>query len=165
MRSMHASPTPRARLWIERFGLARHPEGGWYRETFRSTEAVATDDGRRRSALTLIHFVLDAGEASAWHSVQADEGWCWHEGDALELLVAPADLSRIERIVLGPDSAGGVPHHVVPKGAWQAARSLGAGTLVSCCVAPGFDFADFRMLADDPALAAAFRARFPDPVR
>lgn len=159
---MHASPTPLARRWIDAFGLARHPEGGWYRETFRSAATVLADDGRRRPALTLIHFVLDQGEASAWHGVRSDEAWCWHEGDALELLVVPEDLSRLDRVRLGPQQDGGVPHHVVPQGAWQAARSLGAGSLVSCSVAPGFDFADFRMLADHPELLAAFRARFGD---
>ncbi|MEY2747324.1 MAG: hypothetical protein RL112_2366 [Planctomycetota bacterium] len=146
------------RDWIDRLGLAPHPEGGWYRETFRSLALVTTTDGRRRSALTVIHFALLAGESSAWHRVAADEAWIHCEGDPLELTIVHRDLSKVERVRLG---AGGQPHHVVQGGAWQAARSLGDGSLVSCSVAPGFEFADFELLRDLPDAEAEFRRKYP----
>ncbi len=147
-----------SRDWIDRLGLAPHPEGGWYRETFRSLEMVTTSDGRRRSALTLIHYALLAGETSAWHRVAGDEAWIHCAGERLELTIVHRDLSKVERVHLGTDAQ---PHHVVPSGAWQMARSLGAGSLVSCSVAPGFEFADFELLRDRPEVQAEFRRKYP----
>jgi hypothetical protein len=146
------------RDWIDRLGLAPHPEGGWYRETFRSPDLVTTADGRRRSALTLIHYALLAGETSAWHRVAADEAWIHCDGEPLELTIVHRDLCKVERLQLGP---GAQPHHVVPAGAWQMARSLGAASLVSCSVAPGFEFADFELLRDLPEAQAEFRRKHP----
>jgi predicted cupin superfamily sugar epimerase len=156
---MHPTASP-ATMWIETLGLTRHPEGGWYRETFRSNDTLHTPKGPRQ-AMTLIHFALDAGEASAWHRVSSDEAWIWCEGEPLELTVVSADLARVERMRLGPTTRGCVPHHVVPAGAWQAARSTGNGSLVTCCVAPGFEFADFQLLGQLPNELAAFRRAFP----
>jgi predicted cupin superfamily sugar epimerase len=122
--------------------LQPHPEGGWYRETFRdAVEAL----GRARS--TAIYFLLKAGEASHWHRVDATEIWCWHRGGPLELAIAaPGEAGT--RLVLGPDVEGGqTPQAVVPAFAWQAARALGAYALVSCMVAPGFSFAGFELAA------------------
>ena len=118
--------------------LKPHPEGGWYRETFRDPRAV---DGR--SVGTAIYFLLAEGEASHWHRVDATEIWHFHAGAPLELKI----FDRTEqRIVLGPDLiAGERPQGVVPTGAWQAARCLGDWTLVGCSVSPGFDFAGFEM--------------------
>jgi predicted cupin superfamily sugar epimerase len=119
--------------------LAPHPEGGFYRETFRDTRAVAG-----RAASTAIYYLLPAGQISAWHRVDAAEIWHWHAG-------APLDLWRIEEgrrtvLRLGGDLAKGEsPQGIVPAGVWQSARSLGAWTLVGCTVAPGFDFAHFEM--------------------
>jgi predicted cupin superfamily sugar epimerase len=146
------------RDWIERLGLAPHPEGGWYRETFRSTERVTTADGRLRPATTLIHYALFAGETSAWHRVAGDEAWIHCDGAPLELTIVHRGLSKAERVQLASAAA---PHHVVPGGAWQMARSLGSGSLVSCSVAPGFEFADFELLRDLPDELAEFRRRFP----
>ncbi len=121
--------------------LAPHPEGGFYRETFRDTRAVAG-----RAASTAIYYLLPAGQISAWHRVDAAEIWHWHAG-------APLDLSRIEEgrrtvLRLGGDLAQGEsPQGIVPAGVWQSARSLGAWTLVGCTVAPGFDFAHFEIAA------------------
>lgn len=118
--------------------LKPHPEGGHYRETFRDPHQV---DGR--SVGTAIYFLLAAGEASHWHRVDAVEIWHFHAGAPLELKIF--DQAE-QRIVLGADlTAGQRPQGVVPKGAWQAARSLGDWTLVGCTVSPGFDFAGFEM--------------------
>jgi predicted cupin superfamily sugar epimerase len=115
--------------------LERHPEGGWYRETYRAPAPPGT-----RAATTAIYYLLRAGEASHWHRVDAAEIWHWYAGDALEL--------RLERktIRLGNDLAAGErPQAVVPPQAWQAARSLGDWTLVGCTVAPAFEFSGFEM--------------------
>lgn len=134
--------------WIEKLGLAPHPEGGHYREFYRSPVNVMADVGKR-SAVTIIHFLLQAGEHSRWHVVQSDEIWRHTAGGLLELLVyAPSDR-RLTVHYLGPlDDDGTQLTHIVPAGHWQAARPVGDYSLVECTVAPGFDFADFRMVAD-----------------
>ena len=129
---------------IALLGLMPHPEGGHYRETFRSAAA----EGERASS-TAIYYLLEAGEVSHWHRVDADEVWLFHAGAPLVLSISPNghDLSAHH---LGANLATGqLPQIVVPKGQWQAAESLGAWTLVSCTVAPGFDFAGFEMAAPD----------------
>ena len=137
---------------IQRYGLMGHPEGGWYREIHRSPLFVQHPDGRRRSALTAILFLLQAGEISRWHQVTAaDETWHFAAGDPLELLTVAAPEGFMRRQLLGDSTDGqALPLAVVPSGCWQAARSTGAWSLVSCCVGPGFDFADFRLLRDLP---------------
>lgn len=154
----------RAASLIARLGLEPHPEGGHFREIFRSADAneVLPGDSRgKRSGLTVIHFLLRAGEVSRWHRVQSDEAWQMIEGDGLELLVAAPGLSAIETVRLAPTSSGGVPVHVVPAGTWQAARPIGPYALVACDVGPGFDFADFKMLSDDADATATMRSRWP----
>jgi predicted cupin superfamily sugar epimerase len=127
---------------IHALRLKPHPEGGWYAETFRD---VAGPDGRSRS--TAIYFLLRAGERSHWHRVDAVETWLFHLGAPLELgLSEDGRASRVER--LGADVlAGERPQVVVPRGCWQAARTTGAFTLVSCTVAPGFEFSGFELAA------------------
>jgi len=121
---------------------------------FRSRGTVEPDDGRgRRSALTSIYFLLPAGAVSRWHRVKSDEAWHYAEGAPVELLQLSAEEHRIERIRLGPYEHDQRPVHCVPAGAWQAARSLGDYTLVGCTVGPGFDYADFELLADRSELA------------
>ena len=124
---------------ISALGLLRHPEGGFYRETFRAPDAP-------RGASTSILFLLPAGEQSRWHRVDADEHWLFHEGDALELMLADPATGARTRIVLGRGiTRGEQPQAVVPRGWWQAARPLGEWTLVGCVVAPAFEFAHFEM--------------------
>jgi predicted cupin superfamily sugar epimerase len=121
--------------------LAAHPEGGWYRETFRDERMV--EGGR--AAQTAIHFLLAKGEVSHWHRVDAVEIWLWHAGAPLELSIS-ANGHASASAVLGADlTAGEKPQIVVPAGAWQSARCLGDWTLVSCTVAPGFEFAGFEL--------------------
>ncbi len=150
---MHA----RVKTLIDTLRLQRHPEGGWYRETFRSTNSVRREsDGAARSALTTIFFLLAAGEISRWHRVSSDEAWHHYEGVPLELLTFASDGSAAAIVQLGADAPSRM--HVVPAGFWQAARPLGDYSLVGCSVGPGFDFADFSLLGD---LAAAQRPPRP----
>lgn len=157
---------PEAAALVRQLGLQPHLEGGWYRELHRSAQQVDAGDGRgARPAITTIYFLLVAGTQSRWHRVASDEVWHLYGGDPLEVLELSADLGTLVRHRLAPVGiavADGAPVCVIPAGAWQAARPLGAWTLVGCSVGPGFDFADFTMLADEPATAAAVRARHPD---
>ena len=119
--------------------LAPHPEGGFYRETFR--DPVAREG---RAVSTAIYFLLPAGQASAWHRVDAAEIWHYYAGAPLDLSIDDDGGRRTCR--LGVDLAAGErPQAVVPGGAWQSARSLGRWTLVGCTVAPGFEFARFEI--------------------
>lgn len=155
---------PRAAELIASLDLRPHPEGGYYAEVFRSSAHVTPADGRgARTALTTIYFLLTAGAASRWHQVDSDEVWHFYEGDPLELLELDARAESLTKHRLGPvDEGVRRPTHTIPAGAWQAARSLGAYTLVGCTVGPGFDFADFRLLADHAELAARVRERWPE---
>ncbi len=122
---------------IAKLGLQPHPEGGWYRQTW-----VGPMVGGRASG-TAILFLLKAGERSHWHRVDADEIWLWHAGAPLVLSMG---VDRAVEHRLGPDVLGGeVVQAVVPAGWWQAARSTGEWTLVSCTVSPGFRFEGFEL--------------------
>jgi uncharacterized protein len=132
--------------WVEALGLQPHPEGGWFRETYRSAHTFTPEgyDGPR-SAATGILFALHPGEESRWHVVRSDELWFWHAGGPLTLTL---DRDSPRKHILGVDLAQGhQPQLLVPAGTWQAAAPAGAEpVLVSCVVAPGFDFADFTMV-------------------
>jgi predicted cupin superfamily sugar epimerase len=124
--------------------LHPHPEGGHFRETFRDPR----QDANGRSLSTAIYFLLAAGERSQWHRIDAVEIWHWHAGAPLALKIAGSD--GVSTVRLGADLAAGErPQAVVPAGAWQAAESLGAWTLVGCTVAPGFDFRGFELAPKD----------------
>jgi predicted cupin superfamily sugar epimerase len=130
---------------IRRLNLKPHPEGGHYAETYRMPAPAG-----QRSAGTAIYYLLKAGERSHWHKVDAAEIWHFHAGDPLELSLAANERSAPAAHVLGPDiMAGQQPQLVVPPGYWQAARSLGAWTLVGCTVSPGFEFSGFTMAPPD----------------
>lgn len=121
--------------------LAPHPEGGWYRETWRA-EAPPGE----RAGATAILFLLEAGHCSHWHRVDAAELWLWHAGHPLRLLIAPVDGSPVTATTLGADIlAGHMPQSLVPPYHWQAAEADGGWALVSCVVSPGFDFAGFTL--------------------
>jgi uncharacterized protein len=138
----------------EALGLEPHPEGGWFRETYRSSvtfEAVGYDG--ERAAATAIYYLLQPGEESRWHVVASDELWLWHLGGPLELLLGgDGELPlTVVSAILGPHiERGEMPQVIVPAGVWQSARPASDElVLVSCVVAPGFDFADFRLAGDD----------------
>lgn len=135
---------------IAALGMQPHPEGGHYVETWRGPSGPTG-----RSVGTAIHFLLRAGERSHWHRVDADEVWLFHAGAPLRLSIAATDDDAPVEHVLGVDlESGERPQVVVPAGAWQAAVSSGAFTLVSCTVSPGFEFAGFELAAPDWAPGA-----------
>ncbi len=139
--------------WAAPLDLAPHPEGGWYRETWRSeltvnqTSLPAGYSGPR-SAGTAILFLLMPGQQSAWHTVRSAELWFHHRGSPLLLEIGEQQDDATTHL-LGPDiAAGQQPQVLVPPGQWQRARPRDdEPTLVSCVVVPGFDFADFALAA------------------
>src|SRR5690606_6025054 len=153
----------RAAQLIESLGLLPHPEGGYFREIHRSAGAVVPEDGRdARSALTLIYFLLGEEQVSRWHRVASDETWHFHEGAPLELLISAPDFEQVRTRRLATWGGDAEPVSVVPAGHWQAARTTGRYTLVSCAVGPGFEFADFVMLRDVADEAERLRKNHPD---
>ncbi|GGD45086.1 cupin [Erythrobacter arachoides] len=132
-----------ARL-IAQLGLIEHPEGGWYRETWRADAAP----GERASA-TLIHFLLEAGQHSHWHRVDAAELWLWHAGNPIEIATSEPDSGDVERLILGPEILQGhAMQAVIHPGDWQSARPMAGShdfTLMSCVVSPGFEFEGFTL--------------------
>jgi predicted cupin superfamily sugar epimerase len=128
---------------VRLLGLVAHPEGGWYRETWRDSPEAGG-----RGAGTAIYYLLRTGEVSHWHRVDATEVWHFYAGEPLELSLS-ADGASVERLVLGTDlTAGERPQHVVPAGVWQSARPLGAWALVGCTVSPAFEFPGFELAPD-----------------
>ena len=143
--------------------LSPHPEGGFFREMFRSRRMVRTDDGRsERWAATSIFYLLRGSDTNRWHRVASDEVWHWYEGAPLELHLLDPQLSRHKMEVLGPVQGMSAPARVVPAGCWQAVRCTGDFTLAGCTVAPGFEFSDFRLMRDTPEIAARLAPLFPD---
>jgi uncharacterized protein len=134
---------PAGRAVVARLGLQPHPEGGFFRETFRDDGAVEAG-GDARGRLTLIYFLVPS-TWTAWHAVDAVESWHFYDGAPVVLSIA-RDRSAVVDVVLGRDlDAGQEPHGVVPAHAWQRARSTGTWSLVGCAVAPAFTFAGFRI--------------------
>lgn len=122
---------------IALLGLQPHPEGGHFVETFRAPEGTA------------IYFLLKGGERAHWHRVNADETWHHYAGAPLELSLSE-DGRKVRHLRLGTDfGIGERPQAVVPRHVWQAARSLGAWTLVGCTVAPAFEFKGFELAPPD----------------
>ena len=132
---------------IRHFGMKPHPEGGHYVQTFQAPGPH--QDGGGRSSGTAIYFLLRAGERSHWHKVDADEIWHHYAGAPLELSLSD-DGHKLRHLRVGIDfDLGELPQAVVPRGVWQAARSLGAWTLVGCTVAPAFQFEGFELAPKD----------------
>lgn len=146
---------PRAAELIQTLQLKLHPEGGYYRELFRSPEIVQPADQRGdRSALTTIYFLLTDDTYSRWHRVRSDEVWHLYEGGPLEVMELDRDCRDLTTHPVAPV-------HVVPAGKWQATRSIGPYALVGCTVGPGFEFADFELLADHMGSAVPVRDCHP----
>ena len=132
-----------ARDVIFTLGMEQHPEGGWFVQTFLDDE----EQGGRANS-TAIYYLLEAGDTSHWHRVDAVEVWHYYTGAPIELSLS--DGVSVDMHVLGPDiQAGQRPQVVVPKAVWQSARSLGDFTLVGCTVAPGFRFSGFELADRD----------------
>ncbi len=130
---------------VELLDLAPHPEGGFYRETWRDQPA----DPSARGHGTAIYFLLPGGVENRWHRVDAVEIWHHYAGAALELRIGRQEPVADQTILLGPDLASAQrPQGIVPADAWQSARSLGDWTLVGCTVCPAFRFEGFQMLGD-----------------
>lgn len=133
----------RAKEVISKLGLEPHPEGGYFREVFRSPHKVKPSDERaERSALTTIYFLLLKGQHSRWHRVASDEAWHFYEGDPLVVYWIDDQNGKHEEVL-----ASGHPLCVVPAGCWQAAKPRAEYALVGCTVGPGFDFQDFEMIS------------------
>ncbi|WP_108858405.1 cupin domain-containing protein [Ruegeria sp. Alg231-54] len=123
---------------IDHLKLEQHPEGGWFRETWRA-------DNAGRATGTCIYFLLAAGESSHWHSVDATEIWLYHSGAPLILSLSATDDGPATDHLLSPDLSQGAPQLIVPENHWQAAHTTGDYTLVSCTVSPGFQFDGFEL--------------------
>jgi predicted cupin superfamily sugar epimerase len=143
---------PTAEEMIKRLDLSKHPEGGWYRETYRSTEYVEgsvlpSRFGSSRSFCTSIYFLLEQGDYSALHRIKSDEIWHFYAGAPLTIHTFTSHGEYLE-LKLGTELAAGESFQkVVAAGCWFGAEVSGPGeySLVGCTVAPGFDFEDFQM--------------------
>jgi predicted cupin superfamily sugar epimerase len=155
-----ASSQQRVEELIRELGLAPHPEGGFFRQIFKSGSMVGAGDRPPRSALTAIYFLLPAGEWSRWHRVQSDEVWTHVEGSPVILRTFDGTSARQQ--LLGPLSESSAPFVVIPAGTWQAAEPQGTYSLSACFVAPGFEFDDFAMMLDDPAATTVLNASAPE---
>lgn len=128
---------------IETLGLAPHPEGGFFRETWRA-------DNAGRAHGTAIYFLLRGSDRNRWHTVDAAEIWHFYSGAPLVLSISATDTGPAQDLMLGPDLAAGQrPQGIVPPGHWQMARSTGDYTLVGCTVSPGFEFDRFTLAPED----------------
>ena len=137
------NPNQKSNDIIKKFNLSPHPEGGWFREIIRSKSCLIREDGQTRNYITGIYYLLERGAKSAWHRVKnSDEIWIFLRGDPLMLWVLDNDNKLMKKLILDSNN----PVEMIPSGYWQAAKSTGEFTLVSCCVSPGFDFEDFEML-------------------
>jgi len=137
-------PDAELRRIVESLGLQPHPEGGWYRETWRAEAGPG-----ERAGGTAIYYLLGAGDHSHWHRVDATEIWHWYAGGPLSLTLSPNGHDA-QAHLLGPEIAAGQrPQRIVPPGWWQTAVSMGAWTLAGCTVVPGFEFDGFEMAPPD----------------
>ncbi len=133
---------------IRQLQLKPHPEGGFYKETYRSKQHVLTEEGNKRNVSTAIYYLLENEDKSHFHRIKSDELWLFHQGEPLEIISIQNNL--LTTIILGNDvEKGEVPQATIPAHTWFASSVKGRSgfSLVSCTVAPGFDFIDFEMAA------------------
>ena len=145
---------------VRQLGLQPHPEGGYFRETYRAAEAIPALGlhrryGGARAISTAIYYLLEAGQRSALHRLRSDEIFHFYAGDPLTVVEIAPDGDLTESLLGADIAAGAIPQHVIPAGNWFGAIPNGRFSLIGCTVAPGFDFADFE-LAETAALLAAF---------
>ena len=139
-----------ADYWVQKLNLLPHPEGGYFRETYRSSESIAAENlpigfvGDRNHS-TAIYFLLENGQRSVFHKIKSDEIWHFHDGDPLVIYIIEENgvLKELKLGITGDIDT--FPQAVVPAGCWFAAEPIGKYTLVGCTVSPGFDFSDFEM--------------------
>jgi len=129
---------------IKKLDLQPHPEGGYFKETFRDTKTI-----NGRSCGTAIFFLLKEGQGSHWHKVDAAEVWHFYAGSSLELRISDGKSTPQNLILSNQLEIDELPQHVVPAHHWQAARTLGEWTLVGCTVSPGFEFSSFELAPPD----------------
>jgi uncharacterized protein len=138
-----------ARKLITRLDLQPHPEGGWYREIYRSPTPVITPRGER-SALTQIYYLLEQNQFSRWHVIDSDEVWHFYAGAPIEVLSYDPQLKQLQRFMLGNPLEDHESVAMIPAGHWQATRTISGYALVGCTVAPGFEFSEFRFVSTLP---------------
>ena len=139
--------------------LTEHPEGGRYKEIYRSNDTVIEGD-RKRSALTHIYFSLNSDEVSKFHKVQSDEVWNLYEGDGIFLYLWDEEQEKLETIELSKKKRDYC--YVVKAGLWQATAPISGKVLVGCSVAPGFEFEDFELIKKDGIAGQGFIQRYPE---
>lgn len=140
---------------VDKYQLQPHPEGGYYREIYRSVQEVSSEfTTEKRNALTHIYFLLGKGQFSRFHSVLHDEIWNFYEGAPLKLI--EFDGNKTKELIIGK----GDYTRVIKGGVYQAAESTGEYTLVGCSVAPGFDFKDFSYLTDEPDMLKILKKKY-----
>lgn len=143
----------RAEELIDILKLSPHPEGGYYREVYRSrSELRSPINNEVRNSLTDIYFLLVSGQISRFHKVIHDEIWNFYEGDPLELIEIQSDILKVTKTILGNNAHSPRYKHCIEGNNWQAACSTGEYSLAGCTVAPGFNFADFEFLKDNRPL-------------
>lgn len=148
----------KSKYWIENLKLTPHPEGGYYKEIYRSKKSFQPKDFfGRRNYMTSIYFLLEKGNISHFHSIKSDEIWSYHAGDSLTVFVLYPD-GEMKKLIIGPNlEKGELLQAVVPEGAIFGSKSNGEYSLVGCIVSPGFDFNDFKLFKTSELLG-----RFPD---
>lgn len=142
---------------LDHLQLIEHPEGGRFREVYRSPDHLTLPDGRTRSALTHIYFHLAAHEVSRFHRVEQEEVWNLYQGGPLKLWQLNEKTGDCTETVLDAKKLNCCT--VIPSGIWQAAEPLGQDVLVGCSVAPGFEFEDFQLIQTNTPLADTIRSQ------
>jgi predicted cupin superfamily sugar epimerase len=138
---------------VQKLGLLEHPEGGFYKETYRSSSSIETDQNTIRNISTAIYFLLENDNISLFHRIQSDELWFFHQGEPLEIVFIKEGV--LNSIILGNSFENGeVPQAIIPANTWFASsvKQRQGYSLVSCTVAPGFDFADFELASRENLL-------------
>lgn len=156
----------RAGELVEKLELEPHPEGGFYRRVFCSSSIVTPGDARGpRPALTAILYLLTDTTFSRWHRVKSNEAWHLCEGGPLEVVEIDLESRSLrQHRLVSVDARSARPMCVIPSGNWQAARCGGDYALMGCTVSPGFDFSDFKLLADDAPAVELVRTEWPEYV-
>ena len=138
---------------VQKLGLIAHPEGGFYKETYRTSSSMKTEQNTIRNVCTAIYFLLENDNISLFHRIQSDELWFFHQGEPLEIVFIKEGV--LNTIILGNSFGNGeVPQATIPSNTWFASsvKQRQGYSLVSCTVAPGFDFADFELASRENLL-------------